>query len=62
MKNKFKVNKLFLYNHFTYFFYLSKKSFHLFFLSGRLNNFKIHKILINLIFFCIFHGKSNMRK
>ena len=57
MKNKFKINKLFLYSN----------SFYLFsFIIQKLNNLKIYKFLINFIFilfsFIFYIIRLNVRK
>ena len=57
MKNKFKINKLFLY----------LNSFYLFsFIIQKLNNLKIHKFLINFIYilfsFIFYIIRLNVRK
>ena len=57
MKNKFKINKLFLYSN----------SFYLFsFIIQKLNNLKIHKFLINFIYilfsFIFYIIRLNVRK
>ena len=55
IKNKFKVNKLFLY--------ITSNFFHRFNSSiYELNNLKIYKNFNNLTFFCIFHNKTKHEK